>query len=254
MALFKDSPISSIEDLHGHDTQLLDVANAENIDVTRKIALAQDEVAMEINTLLARLDASTGLFGDRLPVLADKVVVTPPLKLWHTFHSLEMVYRDAYNSQLNDRYKGKRDEYHELAKWAYEKLIQSGVGIAQDALPQAAMPALGVAPGGLPDGTYYVAAAWTNAGGEEGAASLPGNVMTGGCTFSVQAVSAPANARGWNVYAGTDPYGLVLQNAAVLRVGDSWVQPNSLVTVGRPPGTGQAPTYMRRVPRMIQRG
>ena len=42
-----------------------------------------------------------------------QVVVTPPLKLWHTFRTLEMVYGDAYNSQLNDRYAGKRDEFHE---------------------------------------------------------------------------------------------------------------------------------------------
>ncbi len=47
-----------------------------------------------------------------------RVVVTPPLKLWHMFLSLEMVYRDAYNSQLNDRYAGKRDEFHGMVKWA----------------------------------------------------------------------------------------------------------------------------------------
>src|SRR5258708_25486404 len=39
----------------------------------------------------------------------------------------------------NDRYVGKRDEYHELARWAHEKLIQSGLGIVQDPLVQAAL-------------------------------------------------------------------------------------------------------------------
>ena len=45
MALFTDGPISSIEDLRGTTPQLLDVASAEGIDVTRKLALAQDEIA-----------------------------------------------------------------------------------------------------------------------------------------------------------------------------------------------------------------
>ena len=41
------------------------------------------------------------------PPSIEQVVVTPPLKLWHIFRTLEMVYRDAYNSQLNDRYAGQ---------------------------------------------------------------------------------------------------------------------------------------------------
>ena len=45
MALFMDGPISNIDDLAGQDSQLLDVANVEGIDVTRKLALAQDEAS-----------------------------------------------------------------------------------------------------------------------------------------------------------------------------------------------------------------
>src|SRR5256885_237860 len=114
MALFNDGPASSIEDLQGHDTQLLDVANVEGIDVTRKLALAQEEISMELATLLSRLNVAaetgttTGVPG------VSQVVVTSPLKLWLTFRALELVYRDSYNSQLNDRYAGKRDEYHEM--------------------------------------------------------------------------------------------------------------------------------------------
>ena len=47
------------------------------------------------------------------PAGCENVVVTPALKLWHTYRALEMVYGDAYNSQLNDRYAGKRDQFHE---------------------------------------------------------------------------------------------------------------------------------------------
>ena len=54
MALFTDGPVSSIEDLKGQDTQLLDVASVEGIDVTRKLALAQEEIAVELAALLER--------------------------------------------------------------------------------------------------------------------------------------------------------------------------------------------------------
>jgi len=51
MALFIDGPASSMEDLAAQDSQLLDVASVENIDVTQKLALAQDELTLELNAL-----------------------------------------------------------------------------------------------------------------------------------------------------------------------------------------------------------
>jgi hypothetical protein len=68
-------------------------------------------------------------------------VVTPPLQLWHVFQTLMLVYQDAYFNQLNDRYKGKRDQFQQLAKWAMDKLIQTGIGIVADPIPQAASAA-----------------------------------------------------------------------------------------------------------------
>src|SRR5689334_5735381 len=235
MALFNDGPVSSIEDLQGHDTQLLELANTEGIDVTRKLALAQEEISLELRVLLARIGGPVGLGSTATPgnprasvPSLDHVVVTPPLKLWHTFRTLELVYRDAYHSQLNDRYAGKRDEYHELAKWAYEKLIQSGIGIAQDPIPQAEAPTLAPAAGTLPDGKYYAAAAWTNRAGEEGAASVAAAITTTASTFTARPSIAPANAQGWNVYVGVSPTSLVLQNASPMGVGQVWTQTSGL--------------------------
>lgn len=254
MALFNDGPASSIEDLHGHDTQLLDVASVEGIDVTRKLALAQDQMATELATLLARLSMAGEIGTLATTPGIEQVVVTPPLKLWHTFLTLELVYRDAYNSQLNDRYAGKRDEFHGLAKWAYDKLIQSGIGIARDPIPQAAQPTVSVVAGALADGTYYVAASWTNRSGEEGAISTVTAITTSGSTFLVQPAQAPANATGWNIYAGTSPGALVLQNASPLQVNQAWTQPSRLADTGGPASTGQKPNYMRQAPRILQRG
>src|SRR5579884_2189039 len=130
MSLFTDGPVSSMEDLAAQDSQLLNVASTEGIDAAQKIAIAQEEVAMELSSALNRFGSVDRLFWLAPQPKLNMVVVTPSLKLWHTARSLELVYADAYNSQLNDRYAGKRDQFHQLAKWAYEKLLELGVGMA----------------------------------------------------------------------------------------------------------------------------
>ena len=249
MALFTDGAVASIEDLRGHDTQLLNLATVEGIDVTRKLALAQEEISVGVAGLLER----SAMRGLTAPLTIRQVVVTAPLKLWHIFRTLEMVYRDAYNNQLNDRYAGRRDEYREMAKWAFDEVIQCGLGIAADPVEQAATPDLRASAGGLADGTYYVAVAWTNAAGEEGASSVPATIKVSGGSFAVQ-TSAPANVRGWNVYSGTSPATMTMQNGSVLAPGLSWAQGDTLSTTGRPAGSGQAPSYRLPVARTIQRG
>src|ERR1035441_3773596 len=102
MALFTDSGVTGIEDLRGHDSQILNVATVEGIDVTRKLALAHEELCIEVEGLLDQLKTPVGIYevaGLNTPPAVQQVVMTPPLKLWHVFRSLEMVYADAYNSQ-----------------------------------------------------------------------------------------------------------------------------------------------------------
>jgi len=228
--------------------------------VTRKLALAQEELSVEVVGLLDQMKRPVGIYevagllgGLNAPPVIRQVVVTPPLKLWHVFRTLEMVYGDAYNSQLNDRYAGKRDEYHEMVKWAYNKVLQSGLGIAMDPVEQATTPAMQPSAGGLAAGSYYAAVAWTNAAGEEGASSTPATIQVSGSSFAVQ-TTAPANVKGWNVYCGTSPAAMTIQNPQTLAPGQTWVQPDTLSTTGRRAGSGQAPSYRVAVPRMIQRG
>jgi hypothetical protein len=254
MALFTDGPVSCIEDLTAQDSQLLNVASVEGIDTTRKIAIAQDNVEMDLLSAMNR----TG-FADQAFWLAPRpklgmVVVTPALKLWHTAHALELVYTDAYNSQLNDRYAGKRDQFHQLAKWAYAKLIELGVGIAATPVPRAAMPVLTPFPGVLPDGVYYVTMAWVNNGGEEGAAAIPGTITASSSTFLVEAASTAANVAGWNIYAGVSADAMYMQNSSLLLPGQTWEQPAGLIQTGPLPGKGQQPSYLQPLPRILQRG
>lgn len=254
MALYTDGPPSSIEDLSAQDSQLLDVASTEGIDVTGKLALAHEQVGMEVEALLRRLVPA----GHWAPTLATtgigSVVVTTPLRLWHTYRTLGLVYGDAYYNQSNDRYAHKRDAFEQRAKWAYENVIEAGIGIARNPMPLAETPVVTAAIGPLASGTYYLTASWVNAAGEEGAPAVPTSISVSNQTLLARPGGAPANATGWNVYVGLSPDEMYRQNSAPIAPGAYWLQPGVLLTSGALPGKGQTPTYFQPVPRMIQRG
>jgi len=254
MALYTDGPPSSIDDLSAQDSQLLSVATTEQIDVTQKLALAHEQVGIEVEALLRRMIAAGYRTGIESGPNLGGVVVTKPVKLWHTFVSLKLVYGDAYYNQLNDRYGHKRDDFEQQAKWAYEKVLAAGLGIARSPLPQAATPTVTGATGALAAGTYYVSTCWVNATGEEGAPSIPASYTVTNQTLLVQAGTTPANATGWNVYVGTAPDQLTKQNGAPVAPGGAWLQPGVLATSTKSPGDGQKPSYFYPVPRLIQRG
>ena len=254
MALFTDGAISGIEDLAAHDSQLLLVSNIEGIDISQKIALAQEALGMELREMLSRLRfADQTVWSMGMPDLGN-VAVTPGLKLWHTYRALEKVYGDAYYNQSNDRYAAKRDQFHQLAGRAQEHLIQTGVGMVGSPVPKAASPEVTAVAGGLPDGTYYVTTSWTNDAGEEGASSTPVVITLAASTLSVRAAAPPGTAAGWNIYAGGAPDAMAQQNSAPLEIGSSWEAGTELLATGRAPGAGQEPAYFQPAPRVIQRG
>jgi hypothetical protein len=244
MALFADGPASGIEDLAAQDSQLLNVASAEGIDLTAKLALAQETIGVELEGLLQECS------GPEL----RQVVVTPALRLWHTYRTLETVYRDAYYNQLNDRYAGKRDQFRELGMWARERVRETGVGLAWRPVRRAATPDARPAAGSLPEGTYYVTIAWVNSAGEEGRAAIPAAVATvSGGGFLVVPPSAPEDVAGWNVYVGAAPESMARQNGAALSAEAPWLQ-TEIPGGGSAPGDGQKPNHMQPLPRRLQRG
>lgn len=243
MALFTDGIILAVDDLTAHDSGILNVASAEGIDLTRKLELAQEELAMELSILLGS--------GDGLRSL----VVTAAIRLWHAFHTLELVYRDAYSNQLNERYGRKRDQYAGLAQWAMQKVIDGGVGVSLNPVPKAEPAALTHFPGQQQGATYYVCTSWLSATGEEGAAgewraiSVPdGNVL------SVRPVNLPASATGWNVFVGLSPDSMTRQNDSVLVPAEAWLQVSAVTGTGAAPGGGQTADTIRTFPRILQRG
>jgi hypothetical protein len=249
MALLLDVPGVSPEELAAHDGSLLETAAAEGIDLGKKVLLARDEIALELSAMLRQATPSIG-GGD--PVAG--VVVTPALRLWLVFRSLELVYREVSNRQVNDRYQGKWKEHRELAKWAGRLLSEIGIGTVTNPIPQAAAVGATRVAGALASGVFYLRSAWTNAEGDEGA---PGPetavVVEGGDGILVTAGPPPAMAAGWNLYAGTDPLRLVLQNSSPIATTESYTV-TTLVSGTREPGQGQAPQQYHHLRGVMQRG
>jgi hypothetical protein len=257
MALFVDGPACTIDDLTDQDTGLLEVALTNNINVSTKLRLAVEEIRTDLHLWLNKpkpnLDLLWGPYGSILRI--GQIVVTPPLKRWEAMHALALVYRDAYFSQLVDRYQGKWKEYARLTRDASESFIASGVGLVRDPVTQAAPPVLSTSPGPQSGGTFYASVAWVNSLNQAGAPSyassitvVDGNLMTVGVT------GAPENAVGFNVYAGTSLTTMFLQNDVLLPVGATYLYVPGQITQGPLPGTGQTPDFTRPLARTMLRG
>ncbi len=245
MALFNDGMISRLEDLRGYESTIYDLAATEGIDLSQKEVLAQQELQVEL---------TRRFFADDPENLA-KAVVTLPLKLWHIFQTLTLVYRDAYNSQLNDRYLGKWREYERLARWAFDNLLTLGVGMVDQPVPKAAPPLISTVAGTGGAAMYWARAAWIGQSGEEGCPSEPSILAAAQGTVPViTAIEAPSGASGWNVYVSSEPGATYLQNSSPILVTESWTLPPSGLAAGRAAGDGQAPTSYRRYERTLRRG
>jgi hypothetical protein len=258
MALFTDGPIISTADLQRYENGILGVASVEGIDLGGKIGLAQEEIANQVlRFLIRRTPLRDGLdlqwtFRRRRDV--SDVVVTDPLRQWHAQKALAMIYRDAYNNQLNDRYQGKWAEYEQLAKASSQTYFQIGVGVSADPISKAAVPILSTMPGIGSARTFYVAVTWVNLAGQEGSASDISQITTSeGQQLVITPVNSPANAMGWNAYVGTSPETIGLQNSVPIAANASWTL-TLAVQRGVLPGEGQSPTWFFVEYREIQRG
>jgi hypothetical protein len=255
MALFSDGKISTVESLTGYESTIFDVARTEHIDLTKKLTLAQQEMEVELTAFLLRhaKESSSEILTNRLGV--DRVVVTSALRQWHTFHTLALVYRDAYNSHLNDRFLGKWHEYERLARWASTRSFEIGIGMVYEAIPKASPPGLGSVTGNLPEAMYWVRVAWTSITAEEGCPSEPSVLRTSqGSRLVVEAQNPPCVASGWNVYAGLSADETTLQNSVPLPIGSGWVMPDSGLEAGKKATEGQVPAYFLAMNRTLQRG
>lgn len=255
MALLTDGNPNDTEALRVYETAILSVANVEMIDLDAKLGLATEEISEDVLDILLDHPLMDPRATVRRTFGVGDVVVTRQLKGWHALHTLEIVYRDAFNNQLNDRYKPKWDEYGELAREAEQQTEHFGIGLVFNPIPKAVTPLLSVVPGFSPATLYYVRVSWVSASGREGEPSdVTAFETVDGSLLVVQAVQPPAIATGWNVYIGLTDSTPTLQNSAPVPVGQSFtLSPTGLVN-GRPPGDGQIPDFYVLGGQMLRRG
>jgi|SRR5579872_3506471 len=255
MALFTDGPIHASGELQAYDTNVLTVASTEGIDLTSKIRLAQDEIATELLLTLRRNATNDPRRHIRTRIGLGDIVVTAPLKRWHAYKTLELVYRDAYNNQLNDRYQGKRTEYKQLSRNAAETLFEAGVGMVHHPVPKAGPPVVTSVTANVSGMQYYVRISWINTLGQEGAVSDLAQITTdNGSSVTIGSPNTPTEIGYWNVYAGTDPHLPCRQNNTPLPAGATWTPLPAGLTAGPTPGEGQAPEWWFIERHILQRG
>ncbi len=257
MALLTDGNPNDTEGLRVVESAILEVARVEGIDLNAKLCLATEEISQDVlDMLLGHTPVPFLIGGERRRLLgvAD-VVVSPQMKRWQALHTLAVVYRDAYNNQLNDRYLSKWDEYRELARGARERTYGFGIGLVAAPIPRAETPVLGAGTGALAGALYYAQVSWVSASGQEGSASCATNFQTSdNSVLTVAAGNAPAVAVGWNVYVGLTVSTVTLQNSAPLAIGTTFTLPGSGVVGGRGPGDGQAAEMFVTGGRILRRG
>jgi hypothetical protein len=228
----------------------------EAIDLDTKLRLATMEISQDILDIL--IEHTTTLDEQaivrRTTGVAD-VAVTPQMKRWHALHTLEIVYRDAYNNQLNDRYRLKWEEYQDLGRNARERTLRYGIGLVSNPMPIPGAPLFGIVAGLIAATTYYVQATWVGADGQESEPSAITTFTTVDASLlTVQLKNPPATAVGWNVYLGLNPKPLALQNSTPIAVGGMFTIAASGLVAGNPPGDGQAPDFFITGGRSLRRG
>ncbi len=236
MALVADGGMSSMEDLRAQDSGVLEVARVEGIDVTAKLKLAQEEIEIE----LGRRVRPEGNYT------ASQMVATPMVRKWHLMRSLEMIYRDAYFSQLNDRFGGRWRAYESEARWAMRRVLESGIPMAAYPVRRPEGVNVAVTAGSREATTYWIAATVVDSAGHESAmCETTALHATAGHGLKVELKGAPAVAAGWNVYIGTSEKRMRRQNLAPVEIDAAWVMPaGGLVEGPAAPGEQEADFYV----------
>lgn len=250
--LFTDAILSTVDELADYESEIRNMASAEAINLDTKLRLAQKELGIELLATSVLPDTNRV----RNAFTLDQVVATDALKLWHIFHALSIVFRDAYNRKLNDKYLPKWNEYRDLAKTAVGQYLTIGVALVLQPLPAPAEPVVSSTPGGsLPAANYYARTTWVNSAGQEsGPSQAVDIVLPAGQLLVIQPSTPPSQATGWFPYLSTVSGSEQRQTSAPLGPSASWTMPVNGSVSGPSLPSGQPPDVLRTLPRTLQRG
>jgi hypothetical protein len=259
MALLTDAEIVTLEDLQPYETNLVGVLTTYGIDANNKIGLATEAVSEQLLLHLLKSGLSDPQHAVRRLLGVSSVVFTNPLQRWLCMETLVQIYNEAYNVQLNDRFKGKWLQYLEQTAATRQLVWQLGVGVVFKPLPKPQAPLVGLQTGLLLNAELLIQVAWTDVDGNESALSPVAAILipdqSSIAVSTTEGVScAPPGAFGWNVYvapAGSDP---TRQNNAPIPIGSVWVSPDVGLTQGPAPRDGQQPDYYVFDQRRLSRG
>jgi hypothetical protein len=255
MALLTDGMISSIEDLTGYDSAVLDVARVEGINLAQKLELAQEEIALEVRSFLLHQSGWRSLPGEGGAPRAEQVVVNPALKRWHALQTLALFYTDAVHSQLNDRYRGKLKQIRNMARSSRELLFLTGVGLIAVPVPRAPVPEVWTGAAGGLSGAFLVGIQWVDSQGRVGAPSgwAHAIIHESGSIHVSARVEAPAGVVGYHVYVRTPEIDHGQQTGSPVELGTNWMTTGPL-SDGPQAGDGQKPEFLVRLSRVLPRG
>lgn len=232
--LLHDGAVASSDDLTMYESSIQAVASSLGIDLTAKLTLAKRHLATRACLFLRR---NGGEAFD-----SEHVVLTPELRHWLMVHTLAEAYRDAYHSELNDRYGAKWKVYAKASEEAEREFYETGIGVAFSPLPRPRPPVVRLLAGPFPAAIYYVKTAWVGLTGDESAASEAVVVdAPGGYGFTVTPGPAPTGTAGFSVYAGTTEGTCMLQTPTPQPLDEEWHLPPNGLRNGALAGEGQEP-------------
>jgi hypothetical protein len=255
MALLTDGALTSITELTGYDSAVLDVAAIENISLDAKTHLAQEEITLELESFLLHQSGWRTQLPNGASSAVNHIVASPALKRWHALKTLYLFYADAYHRQLNDRYRGKQEQLERMARQAKELLLLTGVDLVHHPVPRASSPTVWSGPMGSLSGVFMVQVQWVDHQGRTGAPSEWVQVtLEPNGAIHVSAPPAPNPAiGGYHIYVRTpeESYGRQTEIAVAPHV--IWSSPGPLQQ-GPEAGDGQRPEFQVRLSRVLPRG
>ena len=265
MTLFTDGSPASIEDLRRYDSSVENLARDLGINLDAKLSVAAEEVGQEIFDFLlfhgTPLGSGANLFlnippgeFNRQRIGLSDVMVTPALRRWHALKTLAGLYRDAYGSDVTDRYRLKWDEYEKLAKEAGDYSFTTGIGLSRSPVPKA--PVAEVTQTSHPADRIdcSVLITWVNAQSAEGAPSDIWHAALGPGDQIAVPGPVPAGVIGWNIYLGQGDGSPLLQNSPPLPPDALWTNSGGPLRQGKPILEGQPPDYIVVERRILPRG
>jgi hypothetical protein len=236
MAIFSDGLTSTIEHLAAYDTNIFDLAAAENISVPQKLALAEQQIGLQLQRFLRPRSNEDQQFT------LDHVVVSDAILHWHRVLTLLLIYRDAVQRNGTPRYNPGLQRWIADERAARELAFDLGIGVVYNPLPRPPAPQYVLIPGGATSaGAYFLAITWTRSGVESAPSVSVEVSLDSGQLLRVLPPPTPADITSWSVYAGYNPYELQRQNLAPLTPGESWTQDTAGFRPGPAAPNGQKP-------------